>query len=587
MARALFLLFAIAALLPADTKWVEYRRAPFFVTTTGSQKEARIVANELEQLRNALDRELAVTNLQLSFPLRIIVADLPPMYPRLGRDAYMMVVNRKEGLTPALRAEVTRLLLDRNMKRIPPAMEKALIAVFATLDVDKTIVTLGRPIAALTADPNYARMHLLLTSPLYAGHTRVFLNNMGQGSDLDVAFRNAYGKTQAEVDAEVKAYLQNPKWFRHQIVAAPIDPERDFTAYTIRPPADALISIDLELAAGRIQQAFDRYQPLAEDTVADPVAIDGAAIAACLLQRDKDCAFFAGRASDANSKNARVPYLLGLSIKDQRDSWTQIRRACDLNPQWPEAFIALAERENDPARRLKALHTAATLALRNDSYWQQLAEAYEAQSMFPEAVKAWGQARLSAETDEQRAHLESIRKASDQQRALAAQQAEKDRRAAAARELDRVREENMARIRMAEARAREDMAKRAGNKPSTAPVVAWSDLYGKEERLTGHLARVECTKNQRRLFIDTKDGQITLNVPDVGNLALVTHTEQTPELICGPATPPISVIVTYRHEINSKARTIGVATTLEFLAPPPATAEQKTPETRQELKPQP
>ena len=63
-------------------------------------------------------------------------------------------------------------------------------------------------------------MHLLSVKPDYAGRTRVFINNLEQGGDFDLAYRNAYQKSRAEIEKQLDAYMQSrvsaPRWFRRK-----------------------------------------------------------------------------------------------------------------------------------------------------------------------------------------------------------------------------------------------------------------------------------------------------------------------------------------------------------------------------------
>jgi hypothetical protein len=564
----LILLWVAAAAWGAD-RVSEIRRPPFFVEFAGMGREARGVANELEQIRWAMERELGIAPMELWFPVRVVVSEAAGTLPLLSRAGYVMRVNGRTGITLKQRAALLQMILERNLRRVPVALENSILYVFSAMTVtDGTIVRIGDVIPGMKQDRMYQRVHMLLTDPAYAGSMRVYLQNLSQGSENDVACRNAFGKGEAAIEAEVDAYARSGVWKSRQLTGAAIDAQRDFTEYRVDAPANELTALDLMLVDAASQKAArEGYAALERRFPEEPGPIEGLALASKALGLVRDFDEEARRAIERSSNNARVYFELARTSKDARESWTMMRRAVEANERWPEAHYELGIRENDPARKLNWLAKAATLARRNADYWRVLAQECEAQGKMVEAVNAWAQARLAASSAEQRAALEAIRKEADQRRAIAIQDEERRRREAAAKDLERIREEQNARVRAAEARLNEELEKKAGGKPVTGQIYSWNEVQGIEETVKGRLVEVVCearTPNQRKLVVmDAKKQRMTLLVPDVGKLVIVARNEGQ-EVRCGAYDPAPGVTVGFKRQESVKTKTSGVAGTLEF-----------------------
>jgi hypothetical protein len=566
LSRTLLFLLVSAGLL-AETKWSEFRRTPFFVTFSDRDEEAKVVANEIEQLRHVLSRELGAPTSKLEFPMRVLVTDQPPSLPALSRDGWMMNVNAKQNITLKQRAVLTQMLLDQNMRQIPDDVEPHLIYLFAALAVNGTDVRLGDTIPSVRSDRNYARIHMLMTNPAFAGSMRVYLQNLAQGSSHDVACKNAFRKSGAEIEADLDVYLKAGVWKSRQLVAAPIDRKRDFSEYRIDPPLRDLIDMDSKLSQpAQWSAARDGYRAMTKPTPQDPLAWEGVALASLAMDNKADFDRAARKAIELESKNARLYFELGKLTKEERESWTMLRRATEFAPQWPLAFLELSRRENDPARKINWLKTAAQLAIRQPDYWKALAEEYDAQNKKNEALDAWSQARLSARNEKERARLESTRSEAMQSRAIAQQEEVKRKREAERRELERVREVQNARIRAFEAQINEDLEKKAGGKPiDRAAAISWAEANGYDLREKFKLLDVECTSRTRRLRVQSTktEEKLVLFVADNSQLTVIGR-EEKQMLTCGIQDPVLVVYIGYKKAASAKTKSDGVAAVLEF-----------------------
>ena len=111
---------------------------------------------------------------------------------------------------------LTLLLVGDNAGRMPESIQTALCDLFSTIDVKGTKVLLGAPLPSGELPPDrmraWAKMQLLATNPDYSGKIRVYLNNLQQGGDEDLAARNAFGMTPAKLNELVDAYLRAGKF---------------------------------------------------------------------------------------------------------------------------------------------------------------------------------------------------------------------------------------------------------------------------------------------------------------------------------------------------------------------------------------
>ena len=240
-------LLCIPFLLNAEEHWAEIRSGPFEVYSAGGDRPAREVMNQLEQFRHALGVTLG-KDLHLIWPVRVLIfkngkqgAGTPPVLA-IGRESYV-TGNVEDHL-----ADLTRLLIDQNTSRVPPFIEQGLIEVFSTLQVSGTHITVGAPPGKRSRD--WARMHLLLCNPDFAGRSRVMISNLEQGSDLAVAYRNAFQKTSPEIEKLVDAELAAGTPGTNTISALALNPNRDFVLESANADAVNLIKADLLLAAG-------------------------------------------------------------------------------------------------------------------------------------------------------------------------------------------------------------------------------------------------------------------------------------------------------------------------------------------------
>ena len=154
---------------------------------------------------------------------------------------------------------------------MPPAFERGLIEFFSTFEGTGIHIAVGAPPSGGAArDLDWARVHMLMVDPEYYGKLQVLLFNLRKGVAEDVACRNAFGLTAAEIEARAKAHLAAGDFQTTSLPSRPLN-ERDLPARAVSD-ADARLA-RADLLAG--QASADEYQALLGGGVKTAEALEG------------------------------------------------------------------------------------------------------------------------------------------------------------------------------------------------------------------------------------------------------------------------------------------------------------------------
>ena len=244
-----FALLIAALTLGAADRWVEFRSGPFEVITDAGERAGRERLLQLEQFRFGIEQVLGSTDLKPARPIRILVsrpeANGPPSRPFLR--------------------ECARILLQSMPDRLPAEVESGLAELFSTLEFKGSQVLLGAPLPPVERNLNWARMHMLTVPDDNFGKLRVLAHNLEQGADPGPAYRNAFGKSPAEIDKDAEAYLRAGNFAITQLRKKPIDPQREFAAMPVdaarlaefkaEPPLAAVADISRKARPVRVSPA--------------------------------------------------------------------------------------------------------------------------------------------------------------------------------------------------------------------------------------------------------------------------------------------------------------------------------------------
>jgi len=513
------------------------------VLTDAGMKPGREVLNELEQVRFVFGRILGKSEMEAVWPFRVVLlsssqdaAKYNPGAWRLGRDAWILALAK--GQKRPL-GQLVRILLEANTQRMTGEVERGLLEVFDTVQVDATRVTLGIPPPPERRGLAWARMHLLCVDPKYSGRVRVLFSNLQLGTDWHAAYKNTLGATPGQIEEEVKRYLDSGAYAPRTVSGAPVS-VRDFSARDFEP-------VYIETALADLldgETAKAAYTAILQKTPDYADALDGA-----------------GRFADsvvAGSRNARCLVEYGKMLQQASTARNAFVRASKLNPRWDEPYVQMAKVDTNLSIKMNSLKHAAERNPRNDLHWKALAEAYTEANQFQLAAGAWGDAMRAAPTKEASERYYQARLALEEKRG----QAYTNER------LDRIEERKTETRRMREEWA--DMLQRAKetgsvDDPDTpAGVVEWWDDERPKGKIRGTLNKVDCIGGLARLVIkDIEDKTTQLLVRDPGEIVILGGDEQT-TLGCGLQEPARRLSVEYFEERDSKWKTSGEVTLIEF-----------------------
>jgi len=261
-------------------------------------------------------------------------------------------------------------------------------------------------------------------------------------------------------------------------------------------------------------------------------------------------------AMKAGSTSSRC-YIEYARLEPDNEKATQaLLKATGINPKLDEPFAMLAARDTDPQKQLAHWKAATERNPRNAAYWKALAECYLAEHNYREAANAWTQGEQAATDPAERQHMQQARLAIEQQR-LDYEDAEKRRKAEEdAREIDRLKQEAVARVHQLEAKYNEGAPK------SAAAPVPWWEGPKPPGKVSGKLQEVDCLGSTARLIVEGADHKmVRLLVADSSNVAITGAAGQT--LGCGKQSPR-AVSIEYFPKVNTRLGTAGEVATIEF-----------------------
>jgi tetratricopeptide (TPR) repeat protein len=559
----LLLLPAVAPqALPAEDHWIALKSGPFEIFSSVGDKPAREKLMYLEQFRETLRVITGKEEMRMVWPVHVLIyknaAEIPtaPKPFRLGRDARMIAITEAGDFSKDNLKELARLLLYENTNRLPPDLEKGLIELVSTVQIDGPRITLGAPVPEAERSQAWALMHLVTVNPEYAGRTRVMISNLEQTNDFEAACHNAFEKSAAQIQQQADADLKAGNFATASISGRALSMTRDFKPVTLGADDVRIAQADLLLASGHTAEATTAYKALH-----GPEASEGIALMALDDEKDKEAKAALQNAIDAGSKSARAWLELG---RLQSDS-DELKKASELNPRWGEPYFQLAE--IDPAvdkehleQRAALLKKAAALDPRSSDYWTALAKTEEAAKDFEAAQKAWSGAERAAANDQERERIGKVRldvqaKRFDEE--AAERKRIKDEEEA---DLQRVKSQSEAEIHAAEAAARKKMNPNGAAPPKP---VGWYEAPTAGSSVDGVFQKLDCLDQRARLVIQTSDGKtVQLLMADPSQVSLGGGGEKT--FTCGAQKQARQVTVHYNAKADAKLHTTGEVVAIEF-----------------------
>jgi hypothetical protein len=557
--------FALLVLLAAACapslraeEWLRITSGPFEVLTNAGERDGRTQLYDAEQFRYTLGRLLGVDDLSSPWPVRVVVLKRKeaeryaiPGAIAMSRDSWISVAAEENDMGAAWRQACGRILIDANTTHLPAEFERGLIAFLSTLEVNGPKLTWGAPPPAAERTRDWARIEYLATNPEYSSRIRVLVSNLAHGADYDSAYRNTFEKSRPAIEKEIDAYFAAGNFQAAPFSGQALSP-RDFIARPVEDYDGRIALADLLLAApARSADTESAYKALN-----GPEAQEGLGFVALRAKRPDAKTYFAA-ATQGGSKNARAWVEIGT-----REA---LIKAVELNPKWAEPHVRLAALEQDPGRKATELKRAANLDRRNVEVWKALALAATEANQFEEAAKAWAGAENAAATPEGRQAVRQSRL--DFERRRADYEAAERKRIAEekAREIQNLKDEAMADIHAAEAKARQQMNEKRGPMP-TKVEQWWDDSAGaNSKKISGLLEQVECLPSRQAVLLITGDDKTTVRllVNQAEKIALSGAGKEA-AFGCGVQKPARRLSVEYKPTPNTKLRTAGTVQVIEF-----------------------
>src|SRR5437773_6609913 len=512
MLRAFLILGILTLAQAAEDRWVTLRSDGFELFTNAGGRAGRAELVRLEQFRFALGRLIGKTELTISPAAQVFLFKTAREAERYraggpiqtGRE-HVSLILCTDVAPEDFQQRLAKLLIESNTDRMPGDLERGLIALFGTLEVTGIRISLGKPVQAAQRDKDWARIHMLAADPQYYGKLGVLFYNLQKGADDDPAYRNAFGKSKAEIEAEAARYLAAGNFPTASLPSRPMSAEHDYPDKPVEP--------------GAVQEKLT------------------------VVLHDQDLL-------------AEYQALLAKARSDPGETQA-LRKAIEMEPRQAEPRFLLAQREPDHKQRIDLLKAALAADRRNAAYWQALAESYAAIHDYPESAKAWRAAEQAASTPTRREQMQRGRLDVDRQR-LDFEDAEKKRIAEEnEREIRKLKDAEIANLRALEARVNQGGPDAAGRKAEP-----WWTGPAPGGKTQGMLTQVDCLGKQARLIIQTADRKITkLIVRDASQIAIVGAKQEA--LGCGRQKPR-KISVEYFPKADARLSTIGDVATIEF-----------------------
>src|SRR5580698_8991901 len=333
-------LFSAPSLLPAEDHWIALKSGPFEVFSNAGDRPAREKLMYLEQFRETLRVITGRQEMRMVWPVHLIIfknaADLPaiPKQFKLGRDARMAAITEAGGFATDSLKELARLLLYENTNRLPDEVEKGLIELVSTVQIDGPRITLGAPVSEAERTPGWALMHLVTVNPEYAGRSSVMISNLEQSVDFEAACHNAFEKSAAQIRQQADADLKAGNFATTSISGRALSMTRDFKPAQLGAEDIPIARADQLLATGHTTEARTAYK-----AIHGPEGPEGIALMELDDQKDKEAKVALQEAIDGGSKSARAWLELGRLQSDA----DELKKASELNPRWGEPYFQLAD----------------------------------------------------------------------------------------------------------------------------------------------------------------------------------------------------------------------------------------------------
>ena len=564
-------LILVLAMLPLQAAWVELKHGPFVVYSDAGAEPARTALNHLEQFRFAVGESVGKPEPLLAWPVTVVVRKpgkgVTAPFLGFSRDGWILAW--PAGSQPDARVfhALAKAILEGNIPRpMAPGFEAAIASLYSTLEVHGQRWTLGAPPPESDRTLEWALLHRLAITEESTSRCRVFLSNLANGAEEEVAWRNAYGQPAAgpwspKMREAASEYLKAGQ-FGTKILPAKLIMERELHEIPALPSRIRLLPGDLALGRNAPPAEIRAAYETALNEKASPAGHEGRGLALLLQGKPEDARADLTAATALEGAGPRAWYELARLEQDPAKKLKLLQEAVKLNIRWAEPFLELAAMEPGPVRREVHLKKAGELRPRDTQIWLRLAQTQFDLKHFADAEKSMRVALDAAPDETSRAELtkrfedfQQLR--GDAEAAVRKQQKDEDKA-----ELERLKNEALANVHKAEEAAN---ARAGGVKAEK--VVPWFEGPPKQS-VTAIFKQFDCLGKRARLVLDRDGKPVRLLIPDTSQILIVGADGAEggdTKLGCGAQRPAPRVKIEYVARPDKAAGTSGDAVSIQFL----------------------
>jgi tetratricopeptide (TPR) repeat protein len=407
-ALTLALLSASSLLAQDGDKWIRVTSSHFEMYATCDQKKATDAILHFERVRDFF-MEASPVKPPAEFPTRIVIFRNPDLFyiyapnrsiaayyaPGPLRDSIVMGEPSAESY-PVTIHEYVHLVIRHSGLRLPVWLNEGWAEVYSTLRpvkdgvavgdlIDRHVKDLGQgrwmSLTELEAvnhsSPAYneasrqglfyaeswALTHMLYLSPDYKKNFGAFIGALNKGRSITDALTAAFGKTEAEVFADLREYLGRKKLYG-TVFMTPFEKSGDTPVVTPVTTYDSYLMLaDLHSASHHFVEADRLYKQLETDDPKRPDAFAADGYLALGIEQKENARVELRKAYDLGSTDPQLCLQLATLDRAAKQPpaiiMAELERAVKLRPDFTEALFELGvmkvdTREFDQASALLA-----------------------------------------------------------------------------------------------------------------------------------------------------------------------------------------------------------------------------------------
>ena len=407
----------------ARDHWICVRSPNFELFTASDEESGRAALVFFEEIRRAFTESLGL-KLPEHKPLTIVAfrdeTGFAPFRPQANVAAFTISLSSRNFIImqdlvpehyPVALHEYTHVIIDQAGMKLPLWLNEGFAEFFATLKPEGKKIVVGRVVAdrlqtvqggmyglheLLTADrqsilyhdnqhpglfhaQSWALVHMLKFGETYAPRFDRVLDAIGRGENSEQVLQTVYGKTTAQIQADLLLYVHRGK-YREGVIHARLeksDAEPELAA--VDPVNIEVVLAGLEALGAHRPDALKKLQELAQENPTNPAPLE----AMSGIEADSKDFQAAGaalhHALDAGTHNAVFCLQMALRLRGSlpdADYVAALQRAAELEPGLSPAQQLLAEHafnSHDYAEAVKRLHLVKKLERANAfAYYRML-----------------------------------------------------------------------------------------------------------------------------------------------------------------------------------------------------------------------